>query len=72
METTPILIFASALITALLAGLTATTSHLYRRVDALEIHNRKLWAYTRAVLDLYYRHKADDAPPPPPFPNLEP
>lgn len=54
------------------AGLTllgVLYSQLLARVTALEDANRSLWSYTRRLLDLYYRHRRDDAPDPPHLPD---
>lgn len=38
------------------------------RVDSAKKYNMKLWEYCRALLDLYYRHRREDAPDPPKLP----
>ena len=70
-------------ITALcVAGLTllgVLSGHILGRVHGLEgqlddmrQYNRELWAYTRRLLDLYYRHRRDGSPDPDPLPEERP
>lgn len=60
---------AAGIIAALLAILSGIVAQLYGRVTRLESYNRDLWAYTRRVLDLYYRHRQPGAPDPDPLPD---
>lgn len=52
-------------------ALCALVGHLYVRVGRLERINRRLWAWARKHLDLYYRHRQPGAPDPDPLPDDE-
>ena len=61
---------------ALLALLGVLSGHILHRVNGLEDDlrdaqdfNRRLWHYTRRLLDLYYRHRAPGSPDPEPLPE---
>lgn len=41
---------------------------LERRVDCSDDYSRRLWTWARDLLDLYFRHRKDGAPDPPPIP----
>lgn len=72
-----------ALLVAAIPVLGGLAGHTIRRINAVEAqvvdargevtraraYNRKLWLYTRELLDLYYRHRTPDAPNPPPLPE---
>lgn len=44
-------------------------SELEKRVAKAEGYNRRLWAYTRRLVDQYYRWRQDGAPDPDPLPE---
>ena len=54
---------------ALVSGMLAAIIPLYVRVAKIENYNKRLWAYCRGLLDLYYRHRKDGAPDPAPLPD---
>lgn len=60
-----VLVVVGAIVTALVV----LVGHLYVRMGRLERSNRKLWAWSRALLDLYYRHRAPGSPDPAPLPD---
>lgn len=66
---TETLILAGVVITALLTVLSVVVAQLYTRVSNLEDYQRRLWAYARYLLDLYYRHRQPGAPDPVPLPE---
>lgn len=61
----------AALLVAGLSVLGVVVGVLARRLDRLEEDNRKLWAYCRKLLDLYYRHRTLGAPDPEPLPDID-
>lgn len=68
---TALLAAAAALIVALLGLFGVMIGHLYGRVGRLEgevkserDYSNALWAYTRYLLDLYFKHRQDGAPDP--------
>ena len=67
--TTAILTALTALCVAGLTLLGGLYAELLGRVGAVEATNRSLWAYTRGLLDLYYRHRGPGSPEPPPLPD---
>lgn len=58
-----------AVVGAIVTALVVLVGNLYVRLARLERSNRTLWAWSRAVLDLYYRYRTDGSPDPPPLPN---
>lgn len=58
-----------ALLVALVSTLGVVVSNLYTRVSALERRERDLWAWARAVVDLYYRYRKEGSPDPPDMPD---
>ncbi len=44
---------------------------LERRQDDADDYLRRLWIWGRDLLDLYFRHRRDGAPDPPPIPSRE-
>lgn len=42
--------------------LTASQARLWKRLGVLEQRERSTWYWARAVVDLYYRHRTQDAP----------
>ena len=44
-------------------------SELEKRVNRAEGYNRRLWAYTRRLQDLYYLHRRPGSPDPDPLPE---
>lgn len=68
---TELLAAAGGVIGVLLTALSVVVVQLYRRVSGLEDYQRRLWGYTRYLLDLYYRHRRDGAPDPDPLPDDE-
>lgn len=44
-------------------------SELEKRIVKAESYNRRLWLWSRAHLDLYYRWRRDGAPDPDPLPE---
>lgn len=67
--TTAALTALTALCVAGLTLLGVLYTQLIGRVGHLEDANRSLWAYTRRLLDLYYRHRGPGSPDPPPLPD---
>lgn len=68
-----------ALTVAGLALLGVLYGHILTRVHSLEddlaeanTYNRRLWIYTRGLLDMYYRHRRPEAPDPHPLPEERP
>lgn len=64
-----LLVAAVTIIVGLLGVLGVGVTQLSTRVERLEGYNHRLWAYTRYLLDLYYRHRSPDAPDPAPLPD---
>ncbi len=64
-----LLVVAATIIVGLLGVLGVGVTQLSTRVERLEGYNHRLWAYTRYLLDLYYRHRSPDAPDPAPLPD---
>jgi len=58
-----------AVFAALFAQLFGRVHHLEGQVRSTTAHSRELWAYCRALIDLYYRHRKDGAPDPGPLPE---
>ena len=65
-----------AVLTALIALFGVLIGQLYSRISRLEsaVHkaesyNHRMWAWARAMLDLYYRWRKDNAPDPEPLPS---
>lgn len=56
---------------AILATQAKRISDLEHKTDAAADYNRKLWAYCRRLIDLYYKHRRDGAPDPPELPTEE-
>lgn len=58
---------------ALIGTLAGVVMHrlttLERRVAQAESYNRRLWAWARRHLDLYYRHRTPGSPDPEPIPE---
>ena len=69
--TETLLAIAATVIVGLLTVLSVVVAQLYHRVAELEGYNRRLWAYTRYLLDLYYRHRSAGSPDPDPLPDEE-
>ncbi len=68
---------AGVVLAAFLALLGAMVGHLWARVHSLERDqveirrvNNLLWRWGRDLVDLYYKHRTVDAPPPPEPPKL--
>lgn len=59
------------IIVAGIGALGVFIGHLVHRLDRLEDHNLRLWAWCRKHLDLYYRHRREGAPDPDPVPDPE-
>ena len=67
-----------AIVVAAIAADVSALEHVYKRLDEVEAElervrtqNRRLWAWARKHLDLYYRHRTDGAPDPDPIPEEE-
>lgn len=60
---------AGGVVAALLTLLGIIVGRLYVRVEALDAYSRRLWAYTRSLLDLYYRYRSPGSPDPGPLPE---
>ncbi len=72
-----------AIVVAAVPVLGVVAGHTVRRLNDVEAqvvaardetsraraYNRRLWVYTRDLIDLYYRHRTPDAPNPPPLPE---
>ena len=65
-----------AVVVAFLGLIGVLAGHILHRVNGLEDDlrdaqdfNRRLWLYTRRLLDLYYRHRAPGSPDPDPLPE---
>ncbi len=59
---------ALALIGTLLGHQAARIAALEQRLDATDEWTNRLWTYLRGLIDLYFRHRQDGAPDPPPIP----
>ena len=66
------------ILTAVLTVVGAALAGISGRLRAVEddladarAYNRRLWAWARHQLDLYYRHRKDGAPDPMPIPTEE-
>ena len=73
---TALLALVGVVIAAALTAFGAILSVQARRIDELERrtmiaqqYNKKLWMYCRALIDMYYKHRRADSPPPPPLPE---
>lgn len=73
----PAVIAGGAVVMAAIVALFGVLyGHLSRRINELQAdlghahsYNRKMWAYCRYLLDLYYRHREHGAPDPDPLPD---
>ena len=70
-----LLALVGVVIAAALTALGAILAQQAKRITDLELatlkaqsYNRKLWMYCRGLIDLYYKHRRADAPPPPDLP----
>ena len=58
-----------ALFSALLGWLFKRLNTLENRVYGSELYIRRLWLWSRRLMDLYYRHREPGAPDPTPLPQ---
>lgn len=72
----PLLDINDTLVIAAGAGISGFVVQLYLRMGRVEAElskaqtaHRNLWAYCRALIDLYYRHRKDGSPDPGPLPE---
>lgn len=77
MNAAVVTVLGSVVVAAIAAG-GVSLGHVYKRLGDVESelrgvksHNRKLWAWARKTLDLYYRHRKDGSPEPDPLPEEE-
>lgn len=52
-----------------LSDLESRVQQAEAKVKASEAYTRQLWLWAKYVIDLYYRHRVDGAPEPPPIPE---
>lgn len=79
MDLGAVLTFAGVVVAALgalvgvlfkrLSDLEARVRLAESKVKASESYTRRLWLWAKFVIDLYYRHRVDGAPEPPPIPE---
>lgn len=73
-----VLTVAGVVVAALLALFGVLIGQLYARIARLENrvnsevdYSNRLWAYTRGLLDLYFRHRKTTGPDPGPIPERD-
>lgn len=81
MEVGVVLTFAGVVVAALgalvgvlfkrLSDVEQRVSDAEDRARAAERHTDRLWAWCRALLDMYYRYRREDSPEPPPLPSVK-
>jgi len=54
-----------------IADLRTEMRGLEGKLEKADSNNRSLWAYCRHLLDMYYIHRKEGAPDPPPLPDLD-
>ena len=72
----PLVDINDGMMIAAFAGIGGFVVQLYLRMGRVETElsrtqtaHRNLWAYCRALIDLYYRHRKDGSPDPGPLPD---
>lgn len=75
MESTLLTILGSLVVALLsvggliLSSISTRLRHVEVELDAEKANNRLLWTVYRDLLDMYYKWRRDDAPPPPAIPK---
>lgn len=65
----PALSLDNSILVGILSAIMVLLGWMYHRLNGIEEYNRRLWAWARNLLDLYYRWRRPEAPDPDPLPE---